>query len=90
MTDASIQSFKNAEKWREWLEENQHQQEGVWLQIFKNQSGMETVTYQQALEEAIVTAGLTGKRKNTMKNLTFKNLLRDGPKVYGLNAISAW
>jgi uncharacterized protein YdeI (YjbR/CyaY-like superfamily) len=63
MTDASIQSFKNKEKWREWLEENQDQQEGIWLQIFKNRSGIETVTYQQALEEAICYGWIDGQKQ---------------------------
>lgn len=63
MAEASIQSFKNAEKWREWLEENQHQQEGVWLQVFKNKSGIETITYQQALEEAICYGWIDGQKK---------------------------
>lgn len=63
MTDTSIQSFKNKEEWREWLEENQDQQEGVWLKIFKNKSGIETVTYQQALEEAICYGWIDGQKK---------------------------
>lgn len=63
MTDTSIQSFRNTEKWREWLEENQNQQEGAWLQIFKNKSGIETITYQQALEEAICYGWIDGQRK---------------------------
>lgn len=63
MTNTSIQPFNNSEKWREWLEENQNQQEGVWLQIFKSQSGIETVTYQQALEEAICYGWIDGQKK---------------------------
>lgn len=63
VTDTSIHPFKNTEKWREWLEENQNQQEGAWLQIFKNKSGIETVTYQQALEEAICYGWIDGQRK---------------------------
>ncbi|TAN19759.1 MAG: bacteriocin-protection protein, YdeI/OmpD-associated family [Chitinophagaceae bacterium] len=63
MTEASIQSFKNKENWQEWLEENQHRQEGVWLQIFRKESEIMTVTYQQALEEAICYGWIDGQKK---------------------------
>lgn len=63
MAEVSIKSFKNIEKWQEWLEENQDQKEGVWLRIFKKQSGVKTVTYQDALEEAICYGWIDGQKE---------------------------
>lgn len=46
-------SFDSSEKWRAWLEENHSLQIGVWIRLFKKNSGMQTLTYEQALDEAL-------------------------------------
>lgn len=64
MAEAVIQSFKNQKQWRAWLSKNQEQEEGIWLQVFKTDSGVETVTITQALEEALCFGWIDGQRKS--------------------------
>ena len=48
-----IESFTSAGEWRRWLCENHALSDGVRLRIFKNDSGVRTVTYAEALDEAL-------------------------------------
>ena len=42
MAEAVIKSFKSKKSWRNWLDKNQDLQEGIWLQVFKVSSGVES------------------------------------------------
>lgn len=46
-------SFASAAAFRIWLEENHHQSPGLWLRIWKSNSGTPSVTYAEALDEAL-------------------------------------
>ncbi len=48
-----ILSFERPEAWREWLEKHHAQSAGVWVQFFKKHSGIPTITYGEALDEAL-------------------------------------
>ena len=45
--------FATREKWRQWLEKNHAKSSEVWLMFAKRGSGKKTVTYVDAVEEAI-------------------------------------
>lgn len=64
MTEAKIKSFKSYIAWRNWLEQNQELQEGIWLQVYKKHSGIETVSIEQALAEALCFGWIDGQRKS--------------------------
>jgi len=64
MTEAKIKSFKNQKAWRTWLENNQELQEGIWLQVFKVDSGIESIKITEALDEALCFGWIDGQRKS--------------------------
>lgn len=48
-----IRAFDSQADWRQWLDRNHLQASGLWLRIYKQLSGRATVTYAEALDEAL-------------------------------------
>jgi uncharacterized protein YdeI (YjbR/CyaY-like superfamily) len=46
-------TFTTAAAWRRWLERNHHQEKEVWLAFAKKGSGKKSITYREALDEAL-------------------------------------
>jgi uncharacterized protein YdeI (YjbR/CyaY-like superfamily) len=65
-----ILAFPTQKKWREWLHKNQKKSDGIWLRIYKKDSGVKTVTYAQALDEALCYGWIDGQ-KNKYDELSF-------------------
>lgn len=55
--------FKTQQAWREWLEKNHAQPEGIWLQMYKKDSGVPSITYAEALDEALCFGWIDGQVK---------------------------
>lgn len=64
MAEAKIKSFKSKKVWRTWLEKNQDLQEGIWLQVYKVDSGVESIKITEALDEALCFGWIDGQRKS--------------------------
>jgi uncharacterized protein YdeI (YjbR/CyaY-like superfamily) len=45
--------FKTAAAWRAWLERNHAREKEIWLVYYKKESGKTSVTYEEALQEAL-------------------------------------
>jgi len=58
-----IRSFATPAEWDAWLAENHARSNGVWLRIFKKGSGRMTVSYAEALDEALCHGWIDGQRK---------------------------
>lgn len=56
--------FAFSSAWEEWLSENSHTKQGVWVQIAKKASGIATVTYEEALDTALCYGWIDGQRKS--------------------------
>ena len=55
----------DAAAFREWLEANTHRTEGAWLVLAKkNMMGPTTLTYAEALEEALCQGWIDGQRRS--------------------------
>lgn len=54
-------SFASAEEWNQWLAAHHAQSNGVWLRFFKKDSGEKTVTYAEALDEALCYGWIDGQ-----------------------------
>lgn len=61
--DLPMMSFKTQKGWREWLEENSDKSKGIWLRFFKKRSGVKTVVYAEALDEALCFGWIDGQVK---------------------------
>ena len=54
--------FASAQAWRGWLEANHASSPGVWLMIAKKGTGVTSVTYDEAVEEALCFGWIDGQR----------------------------
>ena len=59
-----ILSFRSAAEFRKWLAANHRQSDGIWLRIFKKDSGEPTVTYAEALDEALCFGWIDGQKQS--------------------------
>jgi uncharacterized protein YdeI (YjbR/CyaY-like superfamily) len=58
-----ILSFRSSAEFRRWLSANHRQSDGIWLRIFKKDSGEPSVTYAAALDEALCFGWIDGQKQ---------------------------
>jgi len=58
-----IASFypKNRQEWREWLQNNNDIKQSVWLIFYKKKSNVPTITYSEAVDEALCFGWIDSK-----------------------------
>jgi uncharacterized protein YdeI (YjbR/CyaY-like superfamily) len=56
-------SFTTARAFRVWLTKNHRRTEGILLRIYKNGSGVDTVTYAEALDQALCFGWIDGQKQ---------------------------
>lgn len=61
---APIKSFSSTQKWHAWLLINHASPQGIWLRIYKKDSNKKTVTYAEALDEALCFGWIDGLKKS--------------------------
>jgi uncharacterized protein YdeI (YjbR/CyaY-like superfamily) len=54
--------FRSAHEWRVWLEANHDTSSGIWLLIAKKGSGVKSVTYDEAVDEALCFGWIDGQK----------------------------
>jgi uncharacterized protein YdeI (YjbR/CyaY-like superfamily) len=59
-----ILSFKTPAAFRRWLARNKDRTEGIWLRSFKKDSGEKTISYSEALDEALCYGWIDGQRRS--------------------------
>lgn len=62
--DYEIIEFKNQASFRDWLESNGQEANGAWLRIYKKASNVTTITYAEALDEALCYGWIDGLKKS--------------------------
>jgi uncharacterized protein YdeI (YjbR/CyaY-like superfamily) len=60
--DLPIIAFASVNAWEVWLEEEHATSSGVWLKIAKKDTGIDSVTYAEALEVAICYGWIDGQK----------------------------
>jgi len=55
-------SFRSAREFRKWIEKHHAQANGLLLRIYKNHSGLATVTYAEALDQALCFGWIDGQK----------------------------
>ncbi len=64
VTETPIKSFPSSKQWKEWLAINYAiSNNGIWLRIFKKNSAEATITYDEALDEALCFGWIDGQKK---------------------------
>lgn len=61
--DIPIHSFPSQKAWRKWLDKNFENQKGIWMRFFKKDSGVKSVNYKEALDEALCYGWIDGQLK---------------------------
>jgi uncharacterized protein YdeI (YjbR/CyaY-like superfamily) len=78
-----ILRFRSAPEFRKWLAAHHHQSEGIWLRIFKRDAGEPSVSYAEALDEALCFGWIDGQRRSHDESSWLLRCTRRRPK-------SAW
>lgn len=60
---------KNRQQWREWLLENHDKRQSIWLIYYKKDSGLPTISYSDAVDEALCFGWIDSKAKPLDKNM---------------------
>jgi len=60
-TDLSVISFESKKKWADWLARQHNKSAGVWLKLSKKDSGIQSVTRDEALDVALCYGWIDGQ-----------------------------
>ncbi|MFO7526551.1 MAG: YdeI/OmpD-associated family protein [Ignavibacteriaceae bacterium] len=63
-TELPIITFQTQNKWRAWLNRNHNKSNGVWLQLYKKNSGVKSINHDMALDEALCFGWIDGQAKS--------------------------
>lgn len=78
--DLPALSFARRRDWAVWLDKNHAASSGVWLKLAKKSSGIQSVTYDEALEEALCHGWIDGQRKSHDETSFLQKFTPRGPK----------
>lgn len=59
----TVVAFASSRAFRAWLSKNHGKSPGIWLQIFKKDSGAESINYAEALDQALCFGWIDGQKK---------------------------
>lgn len=71
--------FKDEEHWSSWLEEN-GEENGVWVRIAKKNSGVISITYQEAVDVGICYGWIDGQKQKFDENTYAQRFTPRKPK----------
>jgi len=63
-----IRAFKNPAAWRNWLTKNHMKEDGIWIRLFKKDSGIYSINHSEALDEALCFGWIDGQGKKYDEN----------------------
>ena len=63
-TEQPVIAFDSVTAFRKWLTQHHADHPGIWLKIAKKASGIPTVTYAEALDEALCFGWIDGQKKS--------------------------
>lgn len=72
--------FATKNKWAEWLARQHDKSSGVWLKLAKKDSGIASVTYDEALEAALCDGWIDGQKKGFDEQYWLQKFTPRGPK----------
>ena len=73
-------AFASPPEWEAWLEANHATSKGLWLKIAKKGAGVETVTYDQALEVALCYGWIDGQKNTFDDRFWLQRFTPRGPR----------
>ena len=79
-TELSTKPFASKEKWADWLSRLHAKSAGVWLKLAKKDSGISSVTYEEALDVALCYGWIDGQKKGLDDQYWLQKFTPRGPK----------
>ena len=79
-TDLPILPFASKKKWSDWLAKQHDQSTGVWLKLGKKDSGIASITYEEALDVALCYGWIDGQKKGFDDQYWLQKFTPRGPK----------
>ena len=79
-TELPIVPFANKKKWASWLARQHEKSSGVWLQLAKKDSGIPSVTYEEAVDVALCYGWIDGQKKSYDNRYWLQKFTPRGPK----------
>lgn len=73
-------TFRSPSEFRKWLAANHRQSGGIWLRIFKKDSGVPSVTYAEALDEALCFGWIDARKERYDDSSWLQRFTRRRPK----------
>ena len=79
-TDLPILPFENKKIWTDWLARQHDKSTGLWLKLAKKNSGIPSVTYDEALEVALCYGWIDGQKGSFDEQYWLQKFTPRGPK----------
>jgi uncharacterized protein YdeI (YjbR/CyaY-like superfamily) len=79
-TDLPIKPFASKTKWVDWLAKQHDKSTGVWLKLAKKDSGIPSITYEEALDVALCYGWIDGQKKGFDDQYWLQKFTPRGPK----------
>jgi len=79
-TDLVTLPFDSKRKWADWLAKQHDKSAGVWLKLAKRDSGISSVTYEEALDVALCYGWIDGQKKGFDEKYWLQKFTPRGPK----------
>jgi uncharacterized protein YdeI (YjbR/CyaY-like superfamily) len=79
-TEYPILPFESKKKWADWLAKQHDKSAGVWLKLAKKDSGIRSVTYEEALDVALSYGWIDGQKKGFDDKYWLQKFTPRGPK----------
>ena len=78
--DRTVEQFASQGEFQEWLGANHATSEGIWLKIAKVGGAVSTVTYDEALEVALIFGWIDGQKRQQDSTFWLQGFTRRGPR----------
>lgn len=78
--DYPILPFESKKKFADWLAKQHDESTGVWLKLAKKDSGIKSVTYEEALDVALCYGWIDGQKKGFDEQYWLQKFTPRGPK----------
>lgn len=79
-SEQPILAFRTAAEFSRWLKKNHHEHPGLWLRLYKKASDTPTVTYAEALDEALCYGWIDGQKKSYDAESWLQRFTRRSPR----------
>jgi uncharacterized protein YdeI (YjbR/CyaY-like superfamily) len=78
--DLPVLLFSTQEDWQVWLKDNHKQKQGLWLKHAKKSSGKKSVSYDEALQEALCFGWIDSQKQAYNDDYYLQKFTPRGPK----------